>query len=71
MIHYFRIREEVERIVLYFTVFVNDIGSQYLISIGKRRILPWDMVDNSINPLRTHFGLIFSSFGRTIVYFIL
>jgi len=34
-------------------------------------VLPLDMVENSINPLRSHFGLIFSSLGRTRVSFIL
>ncbi len=33
--------------------------------------MPLDMMDNSIKPLRTHFGLIFSSFGRTIISSIL
>jgi hypothetical protein len=32
-----------------------------------RSVLPLDMVDNSINPLRTHFGLIFSSLGYRYV----
>lgn len=34
-------------------------------------VLPLNMVDNSISPLRTHFGLIFSLFDCTIGYFIL
>jgi hypothetical protein len=34
-------------------------------------VLPWDMVDNSISPLRTNFELIFSSFDCTVGYFIL
>ena len=37
----------------------------------RKQVLPLDMVDNSISPLRTHFGLIFSSFECRRGYFIL